>query len=170
MPGRCSPGTPLASHGMRRGHSSPLVRRRIADGCGSLWHSSVSSSTRSPMTTSRRPPLSPPVSLGALRQGLQSEERAGNGEKKFQVRLKSQKYMQCCQIESLNKERYEVCRFFKRKSHSVYDFASRHISLSVLLSNSICLSHASHSSLLSPFHLFCQSMRPPPRRLTGGDR
>lgn len=47
-------------------------------------------------------------------------------------------------------------------SHAEYDFANRHITLPALLSNYICVFHASHSSLLSVFHLFVRVMCPPP--------
>ena len=105
--GRYSLGTPQASRGMQQGHSFPLVRRTFADGCGSLWHSSASSSTRSPTTTSRRPPLSPPVSSGAPRRGLQREKKRP-GKIHFQMRWKSQKCMQRRQTESLKNLTWSV--------------------------------------------------------------
>lgn len=77
--------------------------------------------------------------------------------------------MQPRQIESLKnfKERYETCRFFEWESHGVYDFACRHISLSVL-SKSVSLMHPT-IPCCQCFISLSVSMRPP-RRLTGGDR
>lgn len=53
-------------------------------------------------------------------------------------------------------------------SHAEYDFANRHITLPALLSNYICVFHASHSSLLSVFHLFVRVMCPPPQEADRG--
>lgn len=75
-PARYSPGIPRENHGTPREHSSPLARCMSADGCGSLWNNSVSSWTRSPMTTSPdRPPL-PPVSSEAPRRGLHAKTKS----------------------------------------------------------------------------------------------
>lgn len=53
-------------------------------------------------------------------------------------------------------------------SHSGYDFASRHISLPVLPTNSLSVSHACHSPLLSEFHLFVTVDVPPPEEADRG--
>lgn len=142
---------------MRPGRSSPLVRRRSADGCGSLWHNSVSSSTRSPMMTTQRPPLLPLVSLTAPQQGLHRGQRVG---KKKKVKLKSQKYMQCGHIESLKRDMKHADSL--SVSHTVYMTlpAGIFLCLSFYQTLSVSLMHP-RVPCCRCFICLSESMRPP---------
>lgn len=165
--GRYSLGTPQASRGMRRGHSFPLVRRTFADGCGSLWHNSASSLTRSPTTTSRRPPLSPLVSSGAPRRGLQRE-------KKDQVNYSSrwdESHRNVCsavKTESLKNLIWSMQTLWVEVTQWIRLCQQAYFSACPSLKLYLCL-------LCIPQHpavavsSVCQSRCGPPRRLTGGD-
>lgn len=149
MPARYSPDTPRESPGMPPVHFSPLVQNRIVGVFGSLWHSSESSWTRSPMKTSWLRSSSAPVLLGAPQPGLQTQTT------RFQVRNTNRTI--CCHLQSLD----------ILKNEEVYTTFPAGI-LFCFLSDALYLMHPIVRCCRG-FISLLESMQPQ-RRVTGGDR
>ena len=171
-PGHYSPGTPQVSHDTRLGHFSLLVQHRTAGGCGSLWRSSASSSTRTPRMTSRHLLLSPLGSSGAPRRGLERRERIKRKTKGS--RLDHRKICSACRVSAPNPRagtKHNASVFVSQKQQSAFkleinnnDFYDNHwyenvyiaVIWAILPSHSFTIRTISSFPFENP-HLRCQS-------------